>query len=340
MNLRFLTLVVGLAAGLISHTASAQVTAPSTGGSVSPVRVTTTTVDLVLGESGTGQGRVVTMAASPGGMPVPLAPVDGTFYSASATYGQGSAVSTGFVVYNGTDRRATVTGLQPNTYYYITNAEYNTDGTSIAYNNGSSSMSISTRSVPTPAAPLPVELTAFTGTADANNMALLHWSTATEHNTAYFTIERSPDGIAFAKANQVTAAGTSSQPLDYQWPDPQRLTQLTYYRLRQTDRDGVVHYSGTVALRPALRLARQAEVYPSPSAGQPVQLLLQGFAGENVTLRIADALGRFILAQAVVPAVAQAVIPLPLPHNLAAGTYFITLANSGSPIQKRIVVSY
>lgn len=327
-----------LSAGLPFRAALAQATAPSQGGGVSVVRATATTMELSFGTSGTGQGRVVAMAATNGGMPVPLAAADGQFYPADATYGQGAALGAGYVVYNGTSHAATVTGLEPGTYYYITNAEYNADSSGIAYNTHGTSMSTATRSAPP--APLPVELTAFAGTVDARGTAVLRWATATERNSDYFALERSADGTAFAEAGRVAAAGTSTQPLAYQWPDPQRLTQPTYYRLRQADRDGAVHYSAVVALAPALLpVARRVDVYPNPSAGRPVQLSLQGFGGEPLTLRLTDALGRPVLAQALTPSDAQYLAPLALPMGLASGTYVLTLAGSGSPVQKRIVVS-
>lgn len=337
MNLRFLALVVGLAAGLASHTASAQVTAPSRGGEVSLIRATSTTMELSFGTYGTGQGRVVAIAATEGQPTTPLAAVDGQFYTAAPAYGQGAVLGKGYVIYNGAGHSATVTGLQPNTYYYVTDAEYNADGSSIIYNTRGSSMGATTRVAPPAPAPLPVELTAFTGAVDARNMASLRWNTASERNTAYFAIERSADGNAFAEASQVAAAGSSTQPLAYQWPDPQPLARPTYYRLRQADRNGEIHYSATVLLVP--HQAKQVDVYPNPSAGRTVQLLMQGYSNEPVLLRLSDALGRPVFAQQVTPATEYYLAPLPLPAGLAAGTYFLTLAGSGSPVQKRIVVS-
>lgn len=339
MHSRFLSPLVYLAVGLSFHTALAQATAPSRGGDVSVVRATATTMELSFGTSGTGQGRVVAIAASNGGMPVPLAAADGTFYPANAAYGQGAVLGAGYAVYNGTGHSATVSGLQPGTYYYITNAEYNADSSSIAYNTRGTSISTATRNAAPAPAPLPVELTTFTGTVDARGTALLHWATATERNSAYFALERSTNGTAFAEADRVAAAGSSSQSKAYQWPDPQRLTQPTYYRLRQADRDGTVHYSAVIVLAPAPRVARQLAVYPNPSAGRPVQLLLQGFDGEMLTLRITDALGRPVLAQALAPADMQYLAPLALPLGLSPGIYLLNLAGSGSPVQKRFVVS-
>ncbi|RZK39645.1 MAG: T9SS type A sorting domain-containing protein [Hymenobacter sp.] len=339
MNLRFLTLVVGLVTGLVSHSASAQVTAPTQGGEVSAVRVTATTMELSFGTRGTGQGRVVAIAATPGGMSIPLAAVDGRFYNGAAVYGQGDALSSGYVIYSGTGHSLTITGLQPNTYYYITNAEYNTDGASIAYNTRGSSMATATRNAPTAPTPLPVELTAFDGTVDARGITQLRWTTASERNTHYFAIERSDDGVSFTEASQVAAAGNSTQLLAYQWSDPRKLTAPTHYRLRQADNDGAVHYSNVVALSPPLFMAPRIDVYPNPSAGQPMQMLLQGFNGKDISIQLSDALGHPVSAQSFTPTQAQYSVPLTLSQGLAPGTYLLTLTGTGSPIQKRIIVS-
>jgi hypothetical protein len=334
-----LSLVIGLIAGLCSHAASAQVTAPTRGGGVSVMRVTATTMELNFGINGTGQGRVVAVAATNDGMPVRLSIVDGQSYTAATTYGKGAAIGQGYVVYNGSNNTATITGLQPDTYYYIANAEYNADSTGIAYNTRGTSMSIATRSATVNPAPLPVELTSFTGSVDIQSSATLRWTTASERNTAYFAIERSTDGTSFAEASLLIAAGNSSKSASYQWRDPQRLTHVTYYRLRQADLDGSVVYSSVVALVPAPTIDHLVEVYPNPSTGQTIQLLLQGYSGETLKLHLVDVLGRPVLTQVLTPADTRIVIPLILPQGLAAGTYLLTLAGNSSPIQKRIIVS-
>ncbi len=56
-------------------------------------------------------------------------PVDGTTYSASATFGSGTEIGTGnYVVYDGTSTSVTVTGLTANTSYYFAVYSYNSAG--------------------------------------------------------------------------------------------------------------------------------------------------------------------------------------------------------------------
>ncbi|RZJ94153.1 MAG: T9SS type A sorting domain-containing protein, partial [Hymenobacter sp.] len=88
-----------------------------------------------------------------------------------------------------------------------------------------------------------------------------------------------------------------------------------------------------------LAVARQVDVYPNPSAGRAIQLLLHGYEGETIALIISDNLGRLIATQHFTPATAQYLTPLALPQGMAAGTYILTLVGSGSPIQKRLVLS-
>jgi hypothetical protein len=118
-SIRLSLWLVGLLVGLASKPAQAQVVVPSEGGEVYIDEVTATSMTLSFGNSGTGQGRVVAIAPTPTGFPVQLAAIDGQFYTASATYSKGSVLGKGFVVYNGDGHTVTVTGLQPNTHYYV-----------------------------------------------------------------------------------------------------------------------------------------------------------------------------------------------------------------------------
>lgn len=114
---------------------------------------------------------------------------------------------------------------------------------------------------------LPIQLLRFTATPD-NNQVNLQWTTSSESNNNYFTIERSPDGNAFDAIAQVATEapdGTSSVPLDYNAVDRHPLSGRSYYRLKQTDRDGNSSYSNIVAVELSGQLP--VAIYPNPSKG-------------------------------------------------------------------------
>jgi hypothetical protein len=92
---------------------------------------------------------------------------------------------------------------------------------------------------------LPIELVEFKAKR-ANNKVLLSWTTASESNNDYFTVERSPDGINFSMLLTLRGAGNSTGNLNYEAYDEYPLPGLSYYRLKQTDYDGKNTYSKIV----------------------------------------------------------------------------------------------
>src|SRR6185369_13902085 len=67
----------------------------------------------------------------------------------------------------------------------------------------------------------------------------LDWTTASEINNSYFTIERSLDGIAYEEIGRVEGAGNSTYDISYNYTDQSPSAHATiYYRLKQTDFDG------------------------------------------------------------------------------------------------------
>lgn len=87
---------------------------------------------------------------------------------------------------------------------------------------------------------LPIELMNFDLSCLPNDTGInIHWTTASEINNDYFTVERSVDGISFQTIATIKGAGNSSKVLDYNFIDPEPIQgNISYYRLCQTDYDG------------------------------------------------------------------------------------------------------
>ena len=92
-------------------------------------------------------------------------------------------------------------------------------------------------------APLPIQLTEFTA-RPVDRQVLLEWTTASETQNAYFTIERSSDGNNFEDIGRVAGNGNSSAITNYNFIDERPLSGTNYYRLRQADYDGTNNFSG------------------------------------------------------------------------------------------------
>jgi hypothetical protein len=89
-----------------------------------------------------------------------------------------------------------------------------------------------------PAILLPVELMSF-NTYCYENYRKIYWSTASENDNAFFTLERSVDGIHFEVLEVIAPPGIKTSHADYEVLDQEQLSGTVYYRLSQTDHNGI-----------------------------------------------------------------------------------------------------
>ena len=85
---------------------------------------------------------------------------------------------------------------------------------------------------------LDIGLISFDARVVDNKYVQLEWSTASETNDSYFTIEKSVDGKNWQLVSTVDGAGNSSGKLEYHAIDKTPFTGTSYYRLKQTDSNG------------------------------------------------------------------------------------------------------
>ncbi len=77
----------------------------------------------------------------------------------------------------------------------------------------------------------------------------LTFTTASETNNDFFTIERSGDGRSFDAIGEIKGAGNSTEEKHYEFTDENPLPGINYYRIKQTDFDGQYSYSEIRSVR-------------------------------------------------------------------------------------------
>jgi len=92
-----------------------------------------------------------------------------------------------------------------------------------------------------PGGALPVVLLGFTAVAEGGS-ALIEWTTASESNNDFFTVERSTDAYSWFELGRIDGAGNSNLVRHYRCYDRKPLSGSSYYRLRQTDFNGLDNY--------------------------------------------------------------------------------------------------
>jgi hypothetical protein len=141
--------------------------------------------------------------------------------------------------------------------------------------------------------PLPIELLSFYGLPGDGGVEL-HWTTATEHNSDYFAIERSLDGEKFNELLRETAAGTSMVQRAYSTVDYSAPVGKNYYRLRMVDYSGEFTYSKIIAVENPF-VKTQVIVSPNPvSIGSDLDVRITGADAGEMYFELYDMMGRRI----------------------------------------------
>lgn len=138
--------------------------------------------------------------------------------------------------------------------------------------------------------PLPIELLDFNAAACGSKVKL-DWSTATEVNNDYFTVERSLDALNFSAIGVVDGAGNSTSTRFYELMDNEPYGGTSYYRLKQMDFDGNYSYSNIEAVN--LSGMDIIQVFPNPASNE-VKFLLGSSEKVDITIDIYDMLGRTV----------------------------------------------
>lgn len=130
---------------------------------------------------------------------------------------------------------------------------------------------------------LPIELVFFSGTNKERNN-FLYWSTTTETNNDYFTIERSADGVHWEYIGSVDGANTSYSIHNYSFIDYSPYLPITYYRLKQTDFDGQTKLSNIISIKCCNENSNYF-IYPNPIT-DAINISINQISNEEITVEI------------------------------------------------------
>jgi len=181
-------------------------------------------------------------------------------------------------------------------------------------------------------APLPVELLSFDAQC-ADQDVIVRWTTASEHNSLNFAVQRSEDGTTWADVQTVAAAGNSNTVLDYAIQDLGAARGVKYYRLIQTDQDGVQKIYGPIQTNCGSD-ALSFLTFPNPSTEEFTILFGSTDIQGDVTLTVSDATGKVVRNAALFIEKGTASMLIPS-LDLAPGVYQLQL--TGDNFQSAII---
>ncbi|MCB9173569.1 MAG: T9SS type A sorting domain-containing protein [Flavobacteriales bacterium] len=180
---------------------------------------------------------------------------------------------------------------------------------------------------------LPVKLMSFSVNSD-NSFNVLNWSTSTEVNNDYFSVEYSTDMVNFYELGKVDGAGNSNVVRSYQFVDNAIYDEVVYYRLKQVDFDGVYSFSDIVAVN---RMEEgDVSIYPNP-AKEALFLDINSKKEEQFTIRFVNVLGAVVQENIVVNKGTNTYQSKEF-KQLQTGIYFVQLLNAKNETVKNLKI--
>lgn len=180
--------------------------------------------------------------------------------------------------------------------------------------------------------PLPITLVAWSGGCEGQSV-LLKWTTASEQDNAYFTIEKSRDANEWAAIGTVPGAGNSSQMISYSFTDD-GAHGLAYYRLRQTDINGTNTVSNTIAA--GCGTNNGTAIVNAWDDGNFLNLVVSSTIDAVYDLTLMDAQGK-VMATRTSQAINTGSTTLRIDkRDIATGIYMVQLLNSTNMMSRRV----
>lgn len=170
------------------------------------------------------------------------------------------------------------------------------------------------------ATPLPIELINFDAKLNSKETVDLTWETSSERDNDYFTIEKSTDALNWEYLGTVKGAGSSSSPISYYLEDKNPWIGINYYRLKQTDFNGI---NSEVGVRKVNLYSDETFILSPNPAKNNVSIL--GSKLKDYSVELYNSLGQII--QCEILNQTSNLIELEI-SDLPAGVYYISLTNS------------
>lgn len=176
---------------------------------------------------------------------------------------------------------------------------------------------------------LPAELFSFDAVCSEDKIKV-QWSTSSDFNNNFFTIERSTNAINFRSLVAGYTKETKNGKYYFSFTDESAPAGKTYYRLRQTGGGGQMEYSQIVSAGCNIVNKSAISIYPNPTAG----LLNIKTSTPGTFLIVRNAMGRLFFQGHGI----SAVTTIDLSH-FPQGLYYVEVQASDNSTYHKIVLN-
>jgi len=182
---------------------------------------------------------------------------------------------------------------------------------------------------------LPIDLTSIDAICE-NGSIRIDWSTSSETNNDYFTIEKSNNGRSFEPIGIVKGAVNSAVNLSYSFTDDSSNPKANYYRLKQTDYNGDFVYSQIKAANCDGINTSAISLYPNP-ASTHITFTYNSAFNSDLNVFITNPLGKIIIdRQYKTDSNLRETLEL---NELSNGIYYVVFTTNSTKETHKLIVN-
>ena len=174
---------------------------------------------------------------------------------------------------------------------------------------------------------LPITLSQFDVEKSIESVNI-SWTTQQEIDNAFFTLEKSTNGVDFESIFVVEGAGTSRAPKNYSFIDRQPFTGINYYRLMHQDFSDEFSYSEIKQV--SFQKTDRLQVYPNPFTGLITVEMESGKNTKAIPYQVFDSKSILIKQGMLDFDFGQTQIDL---VGLPPGNYHLVIASNGQNVR-------
>lgn len=163
----------------------------------------------------------------------------------------------------------------------------------------------------------------------------LTWSSNTENNNNYFTIEKSKDAINFEEVTSIKGFGNYSSLVNYFDVDYIPYEGISYYRLKQTDSKGHTLSSRLVSVN--YRLGNEGLATNQNSVDENTTNLL-GSENKEVLVVLRNEEGQDSFSKVIVNEQNTITISPDNEHKLDSGTYLVVACSDNKLYSQKVTI--
>jgi hypothetical protein len=164
----------------------------------------------------------------------------------------------------------------------------------------------------------------FIVSKQANGTVLVKWTTISEHNNEYFSIERSTDGVHYAEIGKISSFGNTAYGFSYRFIDNKPGIGKNFYKICMVDIANKHKYSEIKLVQVNDHSQQVLSVFPNPAVNA-VSLKINTKDNEELKVEIYSVTGIKELAKTCIIQDQKTALNI---ENLKTGIYEIVVVTS------------